>query len=93
MATKGTEEAAPEGTIEVKDSRTGQTYKLPINDGAIAVLVCDGLGAQEAVHRALVVLAEVVLLQALHDLSLLTIGPPDARAACEHATARASGGK
>ncbi|MEP6509302.1 MAG: citrate synthase [Gemmatimonadales bacterium] len=35
MATTGTAEAAPEGTIEVKDSRTGQTYNLPINDGAI----------------------------------------------------------
>ncbi len=30
-----TEEKAPDGTIEVKDSRTGNSYTLPINDGAI----------------------------------------------------------
>jgi citrate synthase len=35
MATTGTEEVAQDGTIEVKDSRTGKTYNLPINDGAI----------------------------------------------------------
>ncbi len=35
MATTGTEETAAEGTIEVRDSRTGETYNLPINDGAI----------------------------------------------------------
>ena len=34
MATTGTE-AAPEGTLEIKDSRTGKSYNLPINDGAI----------------------------------------------------------
>ena len=28
-------ETVAEGSIEVKDSRTGQTYNLPINDGAI----------------------------------------------------------
>lgn len=30
-----TPETAPDGTIEVKDSRTGKSYTLPINDGAI----------------------------------------------------------
>jgi citrate synthase len=35
MATTGTQETAPDGTIEVKDSRTGKTFNLPINDGAI----------------------------------------------------------
>src|SRR6476620_7954778 len=30
-----TEDKAPDGTIEVKDSRTGKSYTLPINDGAI----------------------------------------------------------
>ncbi|HUQ48549.1 MAG TPA: citrate synthase [Gemmatimonadaceae bacterium] len=34
MATPGTE-AAPDGTLEIKDSRTGKSYTLPINDGAI----------------------------------------------------------
>jgi citrate synthase len=34
MATTGTE-AAPEGTLEIKDSRTGKSYNLPVNDGAI----------------------------------------------------------
>jgi citrate synthase len=35
MATTGTEEVAQDGSIEVRDSRTGKTYNLPINDGAI----------------------------------------------------------
>ena len=35
MAPQGTEELPAEGTIEVKDSRTGKSYTLPINDGAI----------------------------------------------------------
>src|SRR5437868_13557221 len=30
-----TPETAPDGTIEVKDSRTGKSYTLPVNDGAI----------------------------------------------------------
>jgi citrate synthase len=35
MATTGTAEVAHDGGIEVKDSRTGKTYNLPITDGAI----------------------------------------------------------